>query len=253
MPDIYLGCSGYSYHHWRGDFYPEHLPQNRWFAHYQEVFSTVELNVTFYRTLKPETFRHWHEGSPPGFTFALKGSRFITHRKRLLEAESSLPRFFEPALELKEKLKVVLWQLPPTFPCDLNRLSRFLDLLQNYPVRHAFEFRHESWLIPEVIELCGRRKVALCMADAPSFLDELPITSDFVYLRRHGNGGHYLGEYDSTQLRRDADRILKSWAGTRRLHVLQQRRRRSGSQKCPGTRVHGKGKDAGIGKPEGDR
>ncbi|MBJ6725998.1 DUF72 domain-containing protein [Geomesophilobacter sediminis] len=207
MAKLFIGCSGYSYHHWLGNFYPEHLAQKHWFAHYRSVFPTVELNVTFYRTPKPETFRHWYEETPADYAFAIKGSRYITHIKRLLGSEESLPRFFEPAMELKEKLKVVLWQFPPSFACDRDRFAGFLELLHAYPVRHVFEFRHQSWIGDEIVEICRKEKVGLCMADAPQFLHRLPVTADFVYLRRHGASGQYFGEYTEEQLAEDADRI----------------------------------------------
>jgi uncharacterized protein YecE (DUF72 family) len=219
MPQLSIGCSGYSYQHWRGNFYPDHLSQKKWFAHYGSIFRTVELNVTFYRIPKAETFQHWYQGSAPEFTFAIKGSRYITHIKRLIDAEESLPRFFTPASELQEKLKVVLWQFPPSFACDLQRLEAFLDLLEAYPVRQVFEFRNENWLRPEVVELCRSRKAALCMADAPAFLDEPPVTGEFVYIRRHGAQGRYFGEYSEEQLARDAERIRSYLAGGNDVYV----------------------------------
>jgi uncharacterized protein YecE (DUF72 family) len=207
MPKLFIGCSGFSYRHWRGTFYPEDISQKEWFSHYGSVFSTVELNVTFYRTPTAETFKKWYEESAENFSFAVKGSRFITHIKMLLEPEEPLDRFFAPAQQLKEKLHVVLWQFPPHFQCNLERLDGFLALLGNYRVRNTLEFRHESWLCPEVIKLCKTRKVSICMADRPSFLDEPPLTSNFVYLRRHGAEGSPIGEYTRAQLEKDAGRI----------------------------------------------
>jgi uncharacterized protein YecE (DUF72 family) len=207
MAKLYIGCSGFSYGHWRGNFYPEGLAQKDWFAHYRSVFSTVELNVTFYRTPSAETFRHWHEESDANFSFALKGSRYITHVKRLLDNETPLDRFFSPARELKEKLQVVLWQFPPQFKCDLQRLESFLGQIGNYGVRNTLEFRNESWLCREVIELCNAHKVSLCMADWPPFLNEPPLTADFVYIRRHGMQGSYNGSYTTQELKKDALRI----------------------------------------------
>src|SRR5574340_1776394 len=136
MPEILIGCSGFNYPHWKGNFYPEHLPQKKWLEYYCTVFKTVELNVTFYRLPAVAIFEKWRAETPPDFGFSLKGSRYITHIKRLLEPEQPLERFFERALRLKEKLKVVLWQFPPGFKIDLERLGRFLELLENYPVRN---------------------------------------------------------------------------------------------------------------------
>jgi uncharacterized protein YecE (DUF72 family) len=207
MAELYVGCSGFSYQHWRGQFYPEDLSQKRWFSHYCSTFSTVELNVTFYRLPTAETFTRWYEESGPDFTFALKGSRYITHLKRLLDSEAALDRFFVPTQRLKEKLRVVLWQFPPDFKRDLERLEGFLALLENYRVRNTLEFRNQSWLCDEVVALCKSRNVSLCMADRPSFLDAPPLTADFVYLRRHGAEGNYQGEYTRADLEHDAGRI----------------------------------------------
>lgn len=207
MAKLYIGCSGFSYRHWRGPFYPEEIPQKQWFNHYMRSFSTVELNVTFYRTPTADTFRHWYEESAPSFSFAVKGSRYITHIKRLQEIEGAMERFFVPAQQLKEKLKVALWQFPPQFKRDLPRLESFLGQLANYGLRSTLEFRNESWICPEVTEMCQARKVSICMADWPPFIEETPITGDFVYLRRHGMQGSYNGNYSSAELEKDAERI----------------------------------------------
>lgn len=207
MPGLFIGCSGFSYPHWRGSFYPTDLPLKRWFEHYCASFRSIELNVTFYRLQKPETFSQWRQASPDGFTFAVKGSRFITHIKRLADPESALANFFDGALLLGDKLRVVLWQLPPGFARSLSRLERFLALLERYPVRHALEFRHESWCCEEVFTLCHDRRIAVCMADWPVFSAGIPRTTDFVYFRRHGQGGSYSGCYSPAELAADAATI----------------------------------------------
>ena len=207
MTGLWIGCSGFNYRHWKETFYPRELPQRRWFEHYCTVFSTVELNVTFYRLPLTSTFTKWYNQTPPGFVFSLKGSRYITHNKRLLEVEEPLNRFFERALELKEKLKVVLWQFPPGFKVNLERLDSFLRLLEKVPIRNTLEFRHESWITSEVFSLCQRYNISLCMADWPDFIDDLPITSDFVYIRRHGAGGNYASDYSPGALKKDARQI----------------------------------------------
>jgi len=207
MAKLFIGCSGFSYRHWRGTFYPEDISQKEWFSYYRSVFSTVELNVTFYRIPSAGTFRQWYEESASDFFFALKGSRYITHVKRLVDIETAVERFFSPALELKEKVQVVLWQFAPQFPCNQQRLASFLDLISRYQLRNTLEFRHESWLSPAVIEMCRERNVSLCMADWPPFLDEPPLTADFVYIRRHGMQGSYNGNYSTDQLEKDAARI----------------------------------------------
>ncbi len=207
MAVVKVGCSGFMYDHWKGPFYPADLPKKQWFRYYTGVFDTVELNVTFYRLPRPETFLRWHEQSPPGFTFSLKGSRYITHVKRLEDPGEPLRRFFDVALNLKEKLSVVLWQFPPRFGPDHGRFKSFLSLLREYRTRHVFEFRHPDWITAGVTGLLEREGHALCMADWPPFADELPVTADFVYFRRHGHGGGYNSRYSSGELRGDADRI----------------------------------------------
>jgi uncharacterized protein YecE (DUF72 family) len=207
MRDLRIGCSGFNYPHWRGTFYPQGLPQRKWLQYYCTVFSTVELNVTFYRLPRPTTFDKWYQETPPEFVFSIKGSRFITHVKKLLEPDEPLGLFFNNALRLKEKLKVVLWQFPPAFRVNTERLRRFLHLLRAYPVRNTLEFRHESWITEEVISICEEHNMSLCMADWPEFIDELPVTSDFVYIRRHGEGGGYDTRYSKAALKKDANRI----------------------------------------------
>ncbi|NOY39115.1 MAG: DUF72 domain-containing protein [Nitrospirae bacterium] len=207
MAKVKIGCSGFMYNHWKGVFYPEGLPKKKWFQYYTGVFDTVELNVTFYRLPKQESFAGWYKKSPEGFSFSIKGSRYITHVKRLEGPEEALERFFNVALNLKDKLSVVLWQFPPGFGLDYRRLEKFLYLLRNYRVRHAFEFRHPDWIVPEVTGLLKEEGHAFCMADWPGFINELPVTAEFVYIRRHGHGGRYDSCYSASELRKDASRI----------------------------------------------
>lgn len=207
MPDLYIGCSGFNYRHWRGTFYPEKLTQKKWLQHYCSVFSSVELNVTFYRLPSLATFDKWYQETPDNFVFSLKGSRFITHVKRLQVTAESLELFFNGALRLKDKIKVILWQFPPTFKINIERLSNFLGMLSDYSVRNTLEFRHESWITPEVIDICKKHNAGLCMADWPLFIDDLPVTADFVYIRRHGKAGSYDNCYTGPELKRDSKRI----------------------------------------------
>lgn len=207
MPEIRIGCSGFNYWDWRENFYPADLPQRKWFEYYCTIFNTVELNVTFYRLPLAKTFDRWYKETPSDFVFSLKGSRFITHVKRLTDPEQPLELFFERTLRLKEKLKVVLWQFSPGFKIDIGRLEHFLKLIKKYPTRNTLEFRHESWITDDVINLCKEYDVSICMADWPEFIDNLPVTADFVYIRRHGEGGSYATCYSKTELKRDAKRI----------------------------------------------
>lgn len=209
MGGLYIGTSGFMYRHWRGNFYPEGLAQAKWLGHYAERFTTVELNVTFYRLPEKNAFAKWRAETPEDFRFALKGSKFITHIKRLLSPKEPLKRFMEGATLLEEKLGVVLWQLPPNFRKDAGRLEDFIIALRPYGVRHAFEFREESWMDGEVAALLENEGHAVCSADWPPFADEPPATAGFHYIRRHGHGGSYDTCYTRNELMRDARRIRR--------------------------------------------
>ncbi|MEE9584284.1 MAG: DUF72 domain-containing protein [Candidatus Brocadiales bacterium] len=209
-----VGTSGFTYKHWgSGVFYPIKLPQREWLEFYAEHFDTVELNVTFYRLPSEDTFRSWYRRPTKTFKFALKGSRFITHVKRLKDCREPLKLYFKRARLLKEKLSVVLWQMPPRFRKDIPRLRDFVRALRVYrTTRHAFEFRDKTWFDAGVYEILHEADMALCMADWPRFKVEIPETAGFVYLRRHGpEGGRlYAGCYPKADLRRDA-REIKKW------------------------------------------
>ena len=205
----HIGCSGFSYDHWKGVFYPEKLARSRWLAYYASRFHTVELNVTFYRLPRESTFQGWYERTPPGFLISVKGSRFITHIKKLKDPAEPLKRFFENISPLKEKRAVVLWQLPPSFKADAERLRIFLKEIRHFTGRNAFEFRNETWVRDgDVQKMLSDAGHALCMADWPPFLAELPQgkKADFVYLRRHGHGT-YGASYSPEELQKDAARI----------------------------------------------
>jgi uncharacterized protein YecE (DUF72 family) len=215
MSDLFVGTSGYSYQHWRnGVFYPKGTPQSRWLEFYAEHFETVELNVSFYRLPKKETFAKWYERSPADFRFAVKGSRFITHIKKLKNCEEPLHLFADHAGELKEKLGVILWQLPPNFKADGERLEAFVGLLASPEVapgaRHVFEFREKSWFQADILELLKRHKFSLCIAHSPEFPYCEEETADFVYLRFHGGEVLYGGDYSDEELRRWS-RKIRSW------------------------------------------
>jgi uncharacterized protein YecE (DUF72 family) len=203
----YIGCSGFMYDHWRGSFYPEGLAKNKWFQYYIEYFNTVELNVTFYRLPKIETFRKWKEMTPKDFRFALKGSRYITHIRRLNDVAEAAEKFFNGALELGKKLSIVLWQLPPNFALDIEKLETFLGILKPYKVRNTFEFRHETWVGEETERLLKKYRCCYCMADWPPYLNGLPVTSTYAYIRRHGHGGSYDTNYSGEELKKDRRRI----------------------------------------------
>ncbi|MEW6409484.1 MAG: DUF72 domain-containing protein [Nitrospirota bacterium] len=209
---IYIGTSGYNYRHWAdGVFYPSGLPQRKWLEFYTEYFNTVELNVTFYRLPSDKVFTGWYKRTPADFRFAVKGSRFITHIKRLKDASDALKIFFERVVNLKEKLSVILWQLSPAFKADTERLGEFIKMLREFHVRNVFEFREESWFSAEIFDLLRENNISFCMADYPDFGVKVPPTADFVYIRRHGEGGSYATSYSNKALKRAASDI-KRWS-----------------------------------------
>jgi uncharacterized protein YecE (DUF72 family) len=195
---IRIGTSGFVYAHWRGVLYPPDLPQRRWLQRYASVFDTVELNNTFYRLPASTAVERWRAETPPGFTFAAKGSRFLTHMKRLLDPVPGLARYFEPVRHLRHKLAVVLWQLPPRWQANPDRLAAFLEALPG-GVRHAFEFRDASWYSAAVCDLLDAHGAAFCEHD---LLDLQPprLTGGFRYVRFHGRTGKYQGRYGGRSL-----------------------------------------------------
>lgn len=208
--NIFIGTSGYSYKHWQNNFYPLELLKSKWLEFYSQNFNTVELNVTFYRLPDTAAFKNWHDKTPENFIFSLKGSRFITHIKRLKDVQKPLELFFKRAGFLSEKLGCVLWQLSPNFWLNIERLEKFLNLIKSYNVRNVFEFRHESWFAEKVFALLKKYNSALCLADYPDFKVEKPTDlSDFIYLRRHGINNIYASSYTEQELTKDAKMIKK--------------------------------------------
>jgi uncharacterized protein YecE (DUF72 family) len=194
-----VGTSGWSYQHWRGLFYPAELPASRWFEHYTGYFSTVELNNTFYRLPSAETFAGWARRAPPGFLYALKANRFITHIKRLRELDEPVERFLQRARLLGDHLGPVLYQLPPRFPCDPGRLEHFLQVLPG-DLTHVFEFRDQSWMNDDVYALIERYGAGLCIADMPGQECTIRATCATVYVRFHGNQVLYGDSYPREEL-----------------------------------------------------
>ncbi len=203
MRPVQIGCSGWVYKDWRGRFYPEKLPQKQWLQHYASVFPTVEINNTFYRLPTESAVKGWAAETPDGFCFAIKGSRYTTHIKRLLSFEKYSSRFFaaiEPVAEAG-KLGVVLWQLPPNFRQDLERLGAALEVLDRRGGRHAFEFRHESWFKPDTYALLAEHDAALVIGDDPRFpFVERKLTAPWTYVRFHRGVQGPRGKYAPREL-----------------------------------------------------
>ena len=213
---IRIGCSGWNYAHWRnGVFYPPRLPPREWLRFYAQRFDTVELNTTFYRLPRRESVARWVQESPPGFLFAVKVSRYLTHIVRLRDPAQHLALLLEriEPLLASPKLGPLLWQLPPTFRRDDERLAAALAALPR-KLRHAFEFRHESWFVPAVMELLRARGVALVIADRPEIhaFQMHELTAGFTFVRFHSGTRGLRGNYSEAELDEWAERI-RDWAG----------------------------------------
>jgi uncharacterized protein YecE (DUF72 family) len=206
--EVRIGTSGWNYADWRETFYPPGLPARRWLEHYATVFDTVEINATFYRLAKPSAVENWVEQTPPGFVFAAKSSRFLTHMKRLTDMDRGVGRYYDSIAPLAEspKLGPVLWQLPDNFKRDDDRLAFALEHLP--PGRHAFELRHPSWFAEPIYELLREHGAALVIHDAKQ-RDPTPavLTTDWTYLRFHYGRRGRRGNYSETELREWAAKV----------------------------------------------
>ncbi len=208
---IHVGTSGWHYKQWLGDFYPEKFAPAKMFPWYAREFDTVEINNCFYRLPEEKTFQSWRDLAPPGFIFAVKASRFITHIKRLRDAADAVDLLFTRAKPLGVTLGPVLFQLPPRWKLNLERLAEFLEILPRGH-RYSLEFRDGSWCVPQVYELLARHNVAYCIHDWREMPWPKQLTADFTYVRFHGSGTRYGGNYPDHQLREWADR-LREWQG----------------------------------------
>lgn len=204
----HIGTSGWHYDHWRGDFYPQALPKTKWLEFYAQTFSTVELNNSFYHLPSENAFDNWRQGTPPGFIFAIKVSRLITHLKKLRNVATALDNFIARSELLEEKLGPLLYQIPPNMHRNDDVLEAFLASLQRGR-QHVFEFRHQSWLEPEVFRLLSRHNAALCVFNMPELSCPVEATTDFAYIRFHGSRSLYSSEYTDQELEDWAQRIKK--------------------------------------------
>lgn len=240
--ELRIGLSGWNYRGWRGKFYPLELRRQGELAFAARRFNSLEINATFYGTQRPETYLRWVAETPADFVFAVKGSRYITHIRRLRDAAIPLANFFAAGvLALGPKLGPILWQLPPNFHFDAERLSVFFDLLPAdtdaalrlarrhdarfkgrvwlerqppRPLRHALEIRHDSFATPDFIRLLRTHRIALVCADTVAWPMLMDVTSDFVYCRLHGSEELYASGYDERALSHWAARV-KAWAAGR--------------------------------------
>ncbi|MGH6609382.1 MAG: DUF72 domain-containing protein [Burkholderiaceae bacterium] len=237
---IRIGVSGWRYPPWRGEFYPDGLPQHRELAYASEKLPTIEINGSFYSLQTPASYAAWHEATPSGFVFGVKGSRFITHMKRLKDIDKPLANFFASGLfNLKEKFGPILWQLPPNMKFDAERIASFIRMLPRdtqaalalarrrdarlkgraalkidavRPLRHAIEIRNPTFMVPEFIELLRQNNIALVVSDGGKrWPQPHDVTADFLYLRLHGATELYRSRYSAAALRKWADRI-RAWS-----------------------------------------
>ena len=200
---VHIGTSGWSYKHWINTFYPAEIKAKDRFAYYQTHFDTVEINNTFYKLPKKETFINWREAVPEDFRYIVKASRFITHMKKLRDPVQSSTLFFERITYLEEKLGAILFQLPPIMKNNEALLEDFLKQLPK-GYRYVFEFRNSDWYRDSTYALLKKYNCAFCIYELDDHLSPIKITADFVYLRLHGPGEKYQGNY--------SDNVLKKWA-----------------------------------------
>jgi uncharacterized protein YecE (DUF72 family) len=205
---VWIGTSGYNYPEWRGSFYPPKFPAGKMLPYYAELFTTVEINYTFYRMPNAKTIVGWDAETPAGFTFALKAPKRITHDARLKDVDEPLRYFLDTAWALGPKLGPVLFQLPPFFKKDLGRLGDLLVLLPP-GFRCAFEFRHASWFAADVYALLGTRNAALCIADIEKGTTPLVATADFGYFRLRDEG------YSTSDLKEWSETVKRLATGWR--------------------------------------
>jgi uncharacterized protein YecE (DUF72 family) len=221
---IRIGCSGWVYRSWRGVLYPDGLPQRRWLERYAEVFDVVEINSTHYRLARPAAAQGWLDQTPDDFAFAVKTSRFLTHMRRLTDLGQGVERFYEgiAPLAASPKLASVLWQLPPSFRRDDDRLLAALEATSHLPPgRHAWEFRDPSWFVPEVLDMLRAHVATLVVGDHPDRpYVPLEVTSDRSFVRFHFGARGRRGNYSETELREWAPRLRELADRTREVLVF---------------------------------
>ena len=243
MSTLRIGISGWTYAGWRGVFYPPDITQKRELEYASRQMNSIEINGTFYSLQRPSSFRTWYDVTPPRFQFAVKGSRFITHMKKLKDVDTALANFFASGLlSLKEKLGPILWQFPPQLAYNEEKFAHFLEILPkttfeasrlarkhddrvtgravlkadaDRPIRHAFEIRHDSFLDQSFVALLRKHRAALVFADTAGLWPYAEdVTGDFIYIRLHGASELYTSGYSDAELDRWADRIMKWSSGS---------------------------------------
>jgi uncharacterized protein YecE (DUF72 family) len=213
-PRIHIGTSGWIYDHWAEAFYPKDCAKTRWLEFYAGYFGTVELNASFYRLPKPQTFDNWRKRTPDNFLWAVKASRYITHVKRLKEAAEPLDRLYHSVEALEKKLGPILFQLPPNLPFNEEVFGQFCQHLKKDRL-YALEVRHPSWEHQKAIGILRDHNIALCVSDTAGrypYIEE--DTAAFIYIRLHGSKQLYASEYSEDELQAYARKIRGSAKNT---------------------------------------
>jgi uncharacterized protein YecE (DUF72 family) len=202
--DVHIGTSGWHYDHWKGTFYPQDMRAEDFLSYYCQQFNTVEINNSFYQLPDAETLAEWRDTVPKGFIFSVKASRYITHMKKLKDPQEPVETFMERIKVLEAKLGPILFQLPPNWNINPERLNAFLDQLPA-GYQYTFEFRDPSWFEQSIYEALEKHNAAFCMYHLSHRISPKPVTSDFIYIRLHGPDDAYQGKYDPQE--------LSGWAG----------------------------------------
>ncbi len=200
LPRFFIGTSGWTYDHWKGRFYPVDLPKSHWFDYYASQFSSVEINATFYRTFKDQTYHKWKERAPKDFGYVLKAPRLITHRKFLLDVEELEQAFYQSCTLLEDKFELILLQVAPQTPYDLPRLQKAVLAFPD-PSKVAVEFRRPEWYCRETFTMLCSTGAAICNVDSPRQTLTSHLTSDKAYIRLHGRQHWYSYNYTDEELR----------------------------------------------------
>jgi len=211
---FWIGTSGWHYDHWKGPFYPRDISSGEMLDYYIRTFRTVEINSSFYRLPSPETWSAWRESAPTGFLFSCKASRYITHMKKLKDPDAGLTRFLGSARKLGDRLGPILFQLPPRWKANPDRLRDFVGSLPSDHL-YAFEFRDPTWFQDPVFHVLSDAGVAFCISQIEGVLSPREVTAGFVYIRLHGPGKAYQGKYAGDELAGWAV-AMSTWARTGR-------------------------------------
>jgi uncharacterized protein YecE (DUF72 family) len=206
---VHIGTSGWHYKHWKGAFYPADLAPSKWLRWYAEHFDTVEINNSFYRLPQASALQLWCRETRGNFCFSVKASRYITHNRKLKDPRETVEKFMNVIEKLERRLGPILFQLPPSWKVNVQRLEEFLAGLPR-AYRYVFEFRNETWNTPPVYDVLQRHNAAFCIYELAGFQSPIQITADFTYVRLHGPGNKYQGDYSKDTLRAWAQRI-KAW------------------------------------------